>query len=191
MKLTIIHDPEHKEREKKLIKQMHTQGVTDWDYSAAVYLNDPIEGIREAHLLAIENSFNNNGYGFIAEDDICFTSPNSMKYYLDNFKNLPKDWDLYLMGYYNFKAYPMKVAEGIIRLQYFTGMHGYMVSNKMREKLKQIKIKGHIDVCMAGNVIYSVHPVVAMQDLSLPSIRLGRVLTNYGRIENKVPKLKQ
>ena len=188
--MTIIHDAKHVEREERLIKQLNSQNITEWDYSPAVYDNNPINGVAMAHKLAIENSFENNGYGFIAEDDIRFTSSRSMSYYLEMYNSLPSDWDIYLMGYYNFKAIPVNTPSGLIRLRYFTGMHGYMVSDKMRIKLRETKTKGHIDVGMTGNVIYAVHPVVALQDLTMPSIRMGKVLTKYDRLESKLKTLK-
>ena len=85
-------------------------------------------------------------YCFILEDDAEFITSNLKEGITENMKNLPKDWDILLLGYEvngGPKGYKevregnkdTKLKDGLLNLKYFTGLQGYIITRNCAQKL--------------------------------------------------------
>lgn len=159
------------------MQQLASQGITEYDFSEPVYGPNPKKAIAQAHVNAAKKSLEKHGYIFVMENDIQFTHKDSTKYFLDNYKNLPEDWDVYLMGYYHHNR-DFKQVPPFRKLREFTAFHGYILNPRMIDKMmphEGCRVQD-VDVYLAynGARIYAIEPVVAIQDHTFVSERLGR-----------------
>ena len=86
----------------------------------------------------------NKDYCIIMEDD-CYITTNTFKNdIVNNLKNIPSDWDIILCGYHidddwskEHKIYnkDLKYNKGILNINYFTGLHCYIINKKSVKKL--------------------------------------------------------
>ena len=85
-------------------------------------------------------------YCFILEDDAEFITSNLKEGIMKNMKNLPKDWDILLLGYEvnggpnGYKEVRegnknTKLKNGLLNLKYFTGTHAYILTRDCVKKL--------------------------------------------------------
>jgi hypothetical protein len=184
---TIIHDP-NSPRHKHLIEQLESQGITEYEFSAPVFLKDPLMGVAQAHVNAAKQSYERHGYCFVMEDDIIFTHKDSTKYFLSKFSELPENWDVYLMGYYNFNK-DFKTVDSFRHLKFFTAFHGYILNPRIIDRMlphPTSRIR-NVDVYLnhLGARIYAIHPVVAIQNHDFKSDRIGKI-KRYDKLIDKL-----
>lgn len=102
-------------------------------------------------------------YCFILEDDAEFIVPNIKNEIVKNMKNLPNDWDILLLGYevnggpngYKEVREGNKdtvLKDGLLNLNYFTGLHGYIINKKSADKL--IKNLQYLEWIIDWNMCY-------------------------------------
>jgi hypothetical protein len=169
--------------------ELKDQGITDYEFSDAVFKANPIDGIAEAHFNAIEKGLSYSEYAVVFEDDIKFTSPRSYSHWVKCMEELPSDWDVYLIGYY-YHHRMERYSENLNKLRDFSALHGYMINKKCLPFLKDRHQGKHIDRWMGhcGLNIYTVNPVCAIQQENV-SLRLGRKV-KYDRLIKKLTLLK-
>lgn len=174
---TIIHNP-RSIRHNHLIAQLESQGITEYDFSDPVYGPDAKLAVAQAHVNAAKQSLERHGYCFVMENDIVFTHKDSTNYFLSKFKELPDDWDVYLMGYYYSNRDAKKVGT-FKSLRSFTAFHGYILNPRIIDRMMPHKGSQvtNIDVYLShiGARIYAIDPVVAIQNHDFVSERLGGV----------------
>lgn len=85
-------------------------------------------------------------YCLIMEDDAEFIVNDIKKEIIKNIKNLPRGWDILLLGY-EVNGGPngydevkeankeTKLENGLLNLNYFTGLHGYIINRNSAKKL--------------------------------------------------------
>ena len=92
-----------------------------------------------SHLEILQECFaKQSPYVVIFEDDAEFLGSDFKQKIYENMRNVPSDWDIILFGYsVDDSTNQVKegnkrsqLKDGIINLNYFTGMHGYLVRNK-------------------------------------------------------------
>jgi len=85
-------------------------------------------------------------YCFILEDDSEFITSNLKEGIMGNMRNLPRDWDILLLGYEingGNKGYKevregnkdTKLVNGLLNIKYFTGTHAYILTRNCIKKL--------------------------------------------------------
>ena len=85
-------------------------------------------------------------YCLIFEDDAEFITPYLKREIVHNMNNLPRDWDILLLGYEvnggpnGYKEVregnrDTKLKNGLLNLKYFTGTHGYILTRNCVKKL--------------------------------------------------------
>ena len=85
-------------------------------------------------------------YCLIFEDDAEFITPYLKREIVHNMNNLPRDWDILLLGYEvnggpnGYKEVregnrDTKLKNGLLNLKYFTGLQGYIINRKCAKKL--------------------------------------------------------
>ena len=85
-------------------------------------------------------------YCFILEDDAEIITSNLKEGIMKNMKNLPRNWDILLLGYEvnggpnGYKEVregnkDTKLKNGLLNLKYFTGTHGYILTRNCIKKL--------------------------------------------------------
>lgn len=165
MKILIIHDP-RSDRHETLITELKSQSVNNADivFIPPVYMDSPKMGISRAHKNAVLYAKENNLDRFvILENDIKFTCPDSLNYYIEGFKELPEDWEVYLGGAYNYSG-KGKITQELMRVQNFSAFHMYSVNPKYFDKFECLKEDWHIDVALGFRArIYLRFPIPSIQ----------------------------
>lgn len=113
----------------------------------AVYLknNSPQNGIAAAHKRCVKVAKQQDWpYVIIAEDDVVFSSPDSIKHFVESMANLPLDWDIFLGGIYGSKTFNHDY-ENIYRVTDASGFHFYAVNNRFYETFLKVEKNHNID----------------------------------------------
>lgn len=156
MRLHIIKG-NREERLPRLLKELQTQGITDYELWDGIYLPHSIKAsINAAHKQIVEYArlaeWDEVG---IAEDDIKFTHPKSWEFFLNN---KPNDFDIYLS-----MIYSGEIDENN-QVRKFTGMTMYAVSSRFYDAFLSVPDDDHIDQLLAGKGKFIVcNPFVAVQ----------------------------
>lgn len=139
MIINIINLPHRVDRRKSATEQMIAQGASYlfWD---GIITKERRLGISMAHKRIIqyakESKFKKVA---VAEDDIVFTHPTSLKYFL---QHMPYDFDIYLSGYYS-----GRIGENHI-IEKFCGMTLYVVHERYYDTFLAASDKQHIDTAL-------------------------------------------
>ncbi len=144
------------ERHSRLLKELETQGIEDYEMWEGIYLPSVKRSINLAHKQIVEFA-SVAGYEevAIAEDDIKFTHPNSWNYFLEN---KPKDFDIYLSMVY----LGQPDLNGVVRD--FTGLTLYVVAKRFYETFLSVPEDEHLDITLAGLGKFVVcDPFIAIQ----------------------------
>jgi GR25 family glycosyltransferase involved in LPS biosynthesis len=124
-------------------------GIDDWVQEPPVYMNKSMNGVAEAHKGIVRRNYDQPQIT-IFEDDIIFTSPHSWRRYLELYRELPSDWQVYLGGHYNFKKRTPQ-TENLNRLQWqFSGAHHYTIRKSFYDKFLECE-NFHIDRWIGQN----------------------------------------
>ena len=129
----------------------------------------------------------NREYCLIFEDDAEFITPYLKTEIVHNMNNLPKDWDILLLGYEIDEGYDevkegnkdTKLKNGLLNINYFTGLHAYIINRKCAKKL--IENLKELEWIIDWNIsylsdrgllnIYGVYPPLVCQ----PAVHLIRI----------------
>lgn len=141
MKLNVIKG-NRSERIPLLMKELETQGITNFEFWRGIYLPSVKASINAAHKQIVEYaSVAEFDEVCIAEDDCKFSGSGAWDYFL---KQKPKDFDIYLGGI--FLGDPDE--NGI--LKNFTGLTLYIVAKRFYETFLSVDPEEHIDVALNG-----------------------------------------
>jgi len=169
MKLNIIIG-KRKQRLSKLMEELDRQGITDFEFWDAIYLNSVKAGINAAHKQIVEYAkLAEWNEVCIAEDDLQFTNGKSWEYFL---AHKPKDFDIYLSMIY--LGQPDENNE----VKEFTGMTMYVVHSRFYDTFLSVDPSEHIDRALSeiGGKYVVCSPFVAKQYNGFSS--------NTGKMEN-------
>lgn len=176
MEILIIHNPERKDRQKQLIRELIVQGIATPSFMPAVTnASKPSIGINQAHRQCIHWAWK---MGLpevcIMEDDVAFTKKDSFSIFQQNYKHLPPDADIFLAGMYTGSVTPVKTFDdgpvGIASTHAFSGLHCYIVKQKYYETYLRAPKQLHIDRWLGMRTknggqakVYLCYPMVALQ----------------------------
>jgi GR25 family glycosyltransferase involved in LPS biosynthesis len=143
------------------IKIINGQPITD-------KFKTPAMAIGEAHLNCIREA-KKSGWSevLICEDDIEFSSPDSLEHLNKAFNELPDDWQLFSGGNYYMDGYKEPEKGNLIKLGVFCSTHFYIARNTIYDYMLTFDGKQHIDqwLNLGGNKIqaYSVYPICVLR----------------------------
>ena len=161
-KVNIIFDSRQNEDYGRLLSEFITQEIVNYKFwDAIIYTDSVIKSINASHKMIVRAAKDNKEIEcVVAEQDLEFSSPNSLKYFLEN---KPQTFDVYIGGSYliddrnEYKAPLVKVNEWI-------GNHFYIISEKYYDKFLALPDDHHIDIVQKGlGDFYLCYPMVALQ----------------------------
>jgi len=167
--IMVIHDQKRTDRFNSLIHELKSQNINPDDIHWMPAIRDPagaITGISKAHRNCVQKAKDLGlEHVTILEDDIMFTSPHSFRRYMDVYKDLPDDWDIYFAGLYSLLG-KSQVSATLITAKDIAGLHCYTVRHTYYDKFLSAPDGYHIDRWMlpkGGAKAYIVWPFLAMQ----------------------------
>ncbi len=168
MKLYILHDNQRSERLEPLLKELKTQGITNYEIIQPVVdpSKFPFENINHAHKSLVRMAKEKGMKEIcIAEDDLMFTSPNAWNYFLEN---KPKDYTVYLGGTYHMP----------IDLNLIIGFHLYIVHESFYDLYLSVPDKSHIDnsICDLKSNHKICYPFIALQRSGYSANHPGQIV---------------
>lgn len=169
----IIHSAKRLDRYDNFTAELSSQGLDkDCYYIVDAVIRDiPEVGCTLAHKKCIQIAIDSKwDYVIIMEDDICF-QPGGWQHFIDGFKKLPDDWDLYFGGVYH--GVVTDLGGGIAKVDDCCSTHLYAVHSRYYSQVMSCpEIKGqHIDRWYANSqCAYLAWPMAAIQKPSYSDI---------------------
>lgn len=167
MKHYVIHDTNRKDRLELFLKECYTQGIKEVGFMPSITAPKPALGISIAHRNCILDA-KRNGYSecLIMEDDVKFTHPNSYNRFLELYKNVPQEADIFLSGISTGTLKPY--TDGISRVGEFSALHCYIVRSKFYDKFLTAPKNKHIDRWLGSAFgakanVFVADPILAIQ----------------------------
>lgn len=150
-----------------LLRELSAAGINEVIVQDGYYDDeDPRTNIACAHKRCIIHAMDNDWpYAIIMEDDVWFPHTDAWRYFLSNFKDLPRDWDVYTSGFYSAKTM-MPEFNYVNRVYQFCGLHCYAVNSKFYEKFLKCPPKANIDywISLIGqSYSFTAYPFAAIQ----------------------------
>lgn len=144
------------ERIPRLMGELKTQGILDYDMWPGIYMPSIKASINAAHKQIVRYAkLAQWPCVTIAEDDIKFTHENSWNYYVSQ---LPSDYDLFLSMCFLGQPDENNIVKD------FTGMTLYTVHERFYDSFLSVPDDDHIDRLLGGLGKYVVcNPFVATQ----------------------------
>lgn len=144
------------ERLPRLMKELETQAISNYELWDGVFLPSIKKSINRAHKQIVEYAKLAEWEEVaIAEDDIRFTHKNSWGYFLEQ---KPPDFDIYLSMIY------MGEMDEAGMVKDFRSMTLYIVNSRFYDVFLSVPDDEHIDKALAGLGKYIVcRPFVALQ----------------------------
>ena len=118
-------------------------------------------------IAAYRISDNKNHYFLMLEDDANFDTGKMFFFLKEHLRRLPRDWDLFYLGYSFVNDKHKDINELIYRAGYTYQTHAYMVTQEFAKKISKIE-NLYSDVVAFDeflNVIHNQHPREDMKDL--------------------------
>lgn len=141
MKLNVIKG-NRSERTPLLMKELETQGITDYEFWRGIYIPSVKASINAAHKQIVEYAqLADFDEVCIGEDDLKFSTVGAWDYFLSQ---KPKDFDIYLGGI--FLGDPDK--NGVVKD--FTGLTLYVVAKRFYETFLAVDPEEHLDRALVG-----------------------------------------
>jgi hypothetical protein len=154
----------------RLLNELKTQGIDDYQFWDSVILPSIKESINKAHKQIVEDAYNRQlPFIIIAEDDFKGTHPNSWKFYLSK---MPERFDLYLGGIF------LGDLDENNRVEKFTGLTLYTVSQKYYPAFLTTETNDHLDHVLSnqGGDFHVCNP--------FPFIQYDGLSSNTGKYES-------
>jgi len=144
------------ERMPRLINELKTQGITDYEFWPGIYHPSIKASINAAHKQIVEYArLAEWEQVMIAEDDVKFSSAGGFDYFL---KQKPNDFDIYLGGLFLGDPDENNVVKT------FTGLTLYVVARRFYDTFLTVPDDDHLDRLMDGLGRYVVcNPFVVTQ----------------------------
>jgi len=136
MIVNVINLSHRVDRRKSATEELDKQGASYlfWD---GIMTKERRIGIALAHKQIIRDAQRRRlPMVLVAEDDIKFTHPQALKYFL---QNIPKDFDLYLSSYYS------GYADEKFEIKKFNGLTMYICAERYYETFLSASEKHHLD----------------------------------------------
>lgn len=166
MNINVLFDP-YRPHPSNWVKEINAQlpAVVAQPWAAVPWSANVVKSIsmshkhivRMARLAGVEEVF-------IVEEDVMFTSPDSVRYFLEN---KPNDYDLYLGGCYGLnqlaKERIEKAGPGAHAIHNFTGLHCYIIHSRYFDKFLSLPEDQHIDNQPGMGQFYVCYPFIALQ----------------------------
>ena len=154
--LNIINMPHRTDRKVSAYREIKEQCIIDYEFRLGIKTQFNFNGVRRAHqnvvMMAKQKEL---PYVIIAEDDIKFLGKEAWLYY---FRNMPKDFDLYLGGIMS-----GDIEDGVVKGS-FSGLTLYTVHKRFYDTFLSIQSTGHLDRLLADKGRYVVcDPMVVSQ----------------------------
>lgn len=145
------------ERLPRLMKELETQGITDFDLWDGIYKYDSAKkNINAAHKQVIEYAkLAKWEMVCVGEEDLKFFAPGAWDFFI---KNIPKDFDLYLSSVYVGDIKEDNTTD------YFCGFGLYICHSRFYDSFLATDPNEHIDRSMKGKGRFVVsNPFIAEQ----------------------------
>ena len=157
MRANIIHCENDYERLPRLLNELETQEITDYELWDGVFDTTSVKkGINAAHKQIVEYA-KLKGWDevLIMEDDIRFCGVGAFNYYLEK---KPKEFDIYLGGVY------LGEIDAENKVKSFSGLHCYIVHSRFYDKFLSVPDDEHLDRILANMGEYYVsNPFTSIQ----------------------------
>lgn len=153
----IIHNPDRYKRYAVLMKELETQGISEYKLCPAVIDWPVFRGISKAFKNIVQQAKDQEQESVIIfEDDIKFTAPGAYDHWI---KNTPEEYDIYFGGIFLGEILPDNI------LKSFTALHCIRVHNRFYDKFLSADPDKHLDVALneTGGVFKVAYPMVAVQ----------------------------
>jgi len=161
-------------------------------------------GCYLSHMKTYEKFLNSNSeYCLILEDDVEFLTSNLKNDIIKNMNNLPKDWNILLLGYeidsrnksVKKGNKDTKLKNGLLNIKYFVGLHAYIINRETAKiLLKELQVLDWIldwNISFLANKnklnIYGVYPPIACQP-AIHMIDVNDIYHEY-KCSNSFPTL--
>lgn len=177
-----------------MTKELTIQKITEFELIRANMIPKfPQRGISQSHKRCIQWAMDMNAKEVcILEDDIWFTSKDSFQRFLDLYKKVPEEADLFFAGCYDGKFTPVPELEGIAKgSNRLSGLHCYIVREKFYYKFLSAEENYNLDFWLTdskfGNAIsYCAYPFVALQHDGY-SDNIKQVTQHNSQIDKRYP----
>lgn len=157
MKANIIHSIYYQERLPRLLNELSSNGITDYElWEGIIDQKSSQKGINQSHKQIVEYAqLAKWDEVLIMEDDVRFCGEGSFEYFL---QNKPESFDIYLAGIYMGEILPDNTVKT------FSGLHCYIVHSKFYEKFLSTPTDAHIDRALSELGEFKVcNPFAAIQ----------------------------
>lgn len=184
MLINVINLPESTERKQSVINEFANQSIIKFElkfWNGIKTPQVPFLGISLAHKQIIRDAkLNGLKSTCVVEDDVKFTSKNSLQYYFDN---MPIDFDLYLGC-----VYDGTINEQNLITDFYCGNILYTVHERFYDKFLETNTMNNLDrelgkLC-GENKIVVCNPFVCLQHDGF-SYHKGRITTFKDDYSNK------
>lgn len=139
MIINIINLAHRIDRKNSTVEQMNSQGAA-YMFWPGIITKERRIGISLAHKQIVRYAKESNlPMVAIAEDDIKFTHPRSLQYFLGN---IPQDFDIYLSGFYG------GYMDEHYNVKKFNGLTLYIVHSRFYDQFLSAPEHHHIDVAL-------------------------------------------
>lgn len=160
-RLNIIYDSRRFEKYEPLMKELETQGITNYEIWPCILDKTTVVGISKSFKMIVQNA---KDIGLpevaIAEDDLHFPAKDGWKKFLEN---KPDDFDVYCGGTYWIHN-PNEFKPPIIKVEEWVGNHLIIISRKYYDQFLSTPDHLHIDTAQSGlGDFYVCFPFVALQ----------------------------
>lgn len=109
------------------------------DSKKMVYLSNSEIGCCMSHLRVWKKILQDNiNVALILEDDASNVIPNLNEYLNYYFDLLPKDWDIFLVGFHTYNSPSIKITQDIYKVKRFILSHSYIINKRAIEKLMSL-----------------------------------------------------
>ncbi len=173
-KIFLIHDPARVDRRELYRQELITQGIDTVDIIPAVKdSSNPVKNISQAHKKCIRKAIELNlPRVIIMEDDVKFSCPGAFNRFLELSEALPKNWDIFISGSYDYqvadqfiKAKEIISISGLVNLNKFSGLHCYIVNQRYYNKMLSLPENRNLDKVISNSnaSIWMCYPMVALQ----------------------------
>jgi len=121
-------------------------------------------GCYLSHMSLYKEALNKGEKTILVFEDDTQIPVNFKSLFLEKIKNLPEDWDMFLLGWWSTSKKNKKISKDVVHVKGFILMHAYIINNIGMQKMLSVgmPIKKQIDHMASDNSsyinIYGTHP---------------------------------
>ena len=176
----VISGNRSKDSLPELVSHFVHAGITNIVIQKGCYdFGNPLTNIAEAHKKCIRHAKRQNwDFCIILEDDVLLLHPKAYQYFIDQMKDLPKDWDVYTAGFYTANSF-VQDYKNIYRISGFAGLHLYCVNSNYYDHFLKCPENTNIDQWISGSngnaKSFCCYPFAAIQKSGFSENRMQDV----------------